>query len=246
MAAKSIWAGDLLYPGAGGEIGKLKSIGWVTRPAKSAVCGGVVKRIDVNMSGCLDTRPCQHSAVVWVEHQGNRNCLTVRANGLDVLIIYRALGSPGWLGTQKGVKPDHFDHYAGDITPEVTAAVMGDLKEKVDRWLSGLTVFSQQRQEPPVAATPKPEPTGGSNTVDDDDDGPLAAMIPSPAAPSLDAAATPSAVVEEAPTPIIYLGKAKAGPLAAIQKNQFKKKAAVSWRDPKYSKPFRTVADRLQ
>lgn len=252
MTAKSVWAGGLLYPGAGGELGKMKSVGWVSRPAKKVVCAGVVKRIDVNMSSCLQSSPCQHSAVVWVEHQGTRNCLPTRSNGRDVLIIYRALGSPGWLGVQKGVKPDHFDDYAGSITPETTAAVMADLKESVDRWLSELAVFDQPR-EPPAVAAVKQEPTGGSNTADDDDDdGPLAATIPAQLSIPSASTAPPSALTEQPPTPIIYLGKAKTGPSAsaqprsAIQKNQFKKKAAVSWRDPKYSKPFVNIAERMQ
>ena len=45
MAAKSVYAGQLLYPGAMGEIGKLRTSGYLSKPAKQSVIGGVIKRI---------------------------------------------------------------------------------------------------------------------------------------------------------------------------------------------------------
>jgi hypothetical protein len=154
----------MLYPGASGELGKIKSEAYLSNPAKQNVIGGVIKRIDVSLK-CLQSLPCQHLEVsLWVSSGENQAVIPAGiSSGLDVQCVYLLLGSPGWTGKKKGDKYDHFSSYL--VSSEDVRHAKTLIRLAVDKWLVSIPDRTPVTTTAVANTNPTPEPSVVMNMV---------------------------------------------------------------------------------
>jgi hypothetical protein len=152
MTAKSVHGGQLAYPGGTGELGKIRTQGYLSNTAKQSVIGGMVKRIDVGMQ-CLQTIPCMHMNVsLWVVAGAHTAVIPAGiSSGLDIQCIYLLLGSPGWTGLKKGSKYDHFSSFI--VTQEDVKRAKTLIRTAVDKWISSLPDTTKKPDATPTLVT---------------------------------------------------------------------------------------------